>query len=86
MTAPGVAGLLHPLHRADRGIAVFPGDAALRTPGPQVLLAFDLDTFTAFDLAFVDVLAPASGGGAAPGAVLDLFLAEVLAGGPKPKR
>jgi len=68
----------------DRSIAIFPGGGALRTMGPQVLLALDLETVSAFGFAFVDVLAPYSGG--APGAGLDLFVAEVLGDGPKSAR
>jgi hypothetical protein len=71
----------------DNGIASFPGGVALRAPGPQELVAFDLETFSVIGDAVVEVLgaAPAGGGGAV-GPVLDPFLAEALAGGSRPAR
>lgn len=45
--------------------------------------ALDLDTVTVFGFAFVNVLAPTRRGPPAPGVVLEVFIAEVLAGGFK---
>jgi hypothetical protein len=68
----------------DGGIAPFPAGVTLRTPGLQELYAFDLETFTVFGFAFVEVLGPFGGG--APGPVPDLFIAEVVAGRSEPAR
>ncbi len=70
----------HSFRPEDGGIVSFPGGATLRTPAEHALVALDLETFTVFGFAFVDVLAPFGGGGA-PGPVFDLFLTEALAGG-----
>jgi FG-GAP-like repeat/FG-GAP repeat len=69
----------------DGGIVSFSGGVTLSTPGAHALVALDLETFTVFGFAFVDVLARFGGGGV-PGPVLDLFLTEALAGGRRPVR
>src|SRR5262249_46814616 len=60
----------------DYGIASFPGEVTLVTPGTQVLVAFDLETVTIIGYPVIEVSAGRGSGGP------DLFATHDLLRGP----